>query len=144
MRLAIERRGSLVHRLGEPNVAEVITPRTNVAALTSAENLFAALALSEPLSLEIAADHRSRRFLVRTATTAMHRHVASQLAAAYPQADLRAIDSAVDPARLFEGEQVAACTLRLRAAPYLPIRTFQDVEVDAARSAQVDPLLGIL
>src|SRR5262249_28852956 len=49
-----------------------------------------------------------------------------------------------DPAVRAEGEQVAACTLRLRAPPYLPLRTFADPEVAADRAAQADPVLGIL
>ena len=53
---------------------EVVTPRTNAAVITPAEHLFAALALGRgpkneatPVSLEIAADHQSRRFLARAA-----------------------------------------------------------------------------
>ena len=42
------------------------------------------------------------------------------------------------------GEQVAACTLELRAAAYLPIRSFTDLDVDGERAAQADPVLGIL
>src|SRR6266852_4744515 len=76
-------------------VVEVVTPRTNLAALTSAENLFAAIALAEPFSFEIAADGTRRQFEVR-------------------------------------------------AAAYLPIRSFTDLDVDGERAAQADPVLGIL
>src|SRR5207302_813390 len=42
-------------------------------------------------------------------------------------------------------DQVAVCTLGLRSAPYLPLRIFEDREIDASnRSAQADPLLGVL
>lgn len=141
MRLAIEPR---VAPTPPVHVVEVVTPRTNVAALTSAENLFAALSLAEPCSLEMAADHGSRRFIVRTIGDGMRRHLESQLAAAYPQATLRPLTAPADPARLGPGERVAACVLGLRAQPYLPIRSFTDLELDAQKSAQVDPLLGIL
>src|SRR5439155_12239159 len=50
----------------------------------------------------------------------------------------------VDPATGRAGEQVAACTLGLRAADYLPIKTFTDLDVDGERAAQADPVLGIL
>jgi hypothetical protein len=50
-----------------------------------------------------------------------------------------------DPARLDDDEQLAACTLALRVAPYLPLRTLRDRDLDAdAGPAQADPLLGIL
>jgi len=141
MRLAIEarrRQAAAVH------VVEVVTPRTNVAALTAAENLFAAVSLAEPCSLELAADRACRRFLVRTQGESMRRHLESQLAAAYPQATVRPVPTDADPARVRPDERVAACVLSLRAPAYLPIRTFSDLDLNAAQSAQVDPLLGVL
>src|SRR5206468_7291670 len=63
--------------------------------------------------------------------------------AAYPQAELRPLPQ-VDPAMCRAGEQVAACTLGLRAADYLPIKTFTDLDIDGERAAQADPVLGIL
>ncbi|MBV9542832.1 MAG: hypothetical protein JOY61_00455, partial [Chloroflexi bacterium] len=121
-----------------------MTPRTNVAALTSAENLFAGLALAEPFSVELAADSTRRRFVVRACGERMRHHLASQLAAAYPQAELRSVGPDLDPARARSGERAMGCVLQLRASAYLPIRTFNDTELDAQRSAQADPLLGIL
>jgi hypothetical protein len=128
----------------QPCVVEIVTPRTNAAALTSAENLLAALALAEPFSLEIAADDSRRQFLARASTERMRQHLASQLGAAYPQADFRALEAEADPARPRAAEQVAACRLGLRAAAYLPIKSFTDLELDGERAAQADPLLGIL
>jgi hypothetical protein len=134
------------------HLLEVVTPRTNAALLSSAEHLFGALALSPdagPLALEISADHERRRFLVRASTAASQRRLAGQLGAAYPQTELRLLDpdggGLADPARLDDDEQLAVCTLGLRAAPYLPLRTFQDRDLDAdAGPAQADPVLGIL
>ncbi len=74
----------------------------------------------------------------------MHRHLADQLGAAYPQAELRPVDGPLDPALLGFAERVAACAMELRAAPYLPIRTLRDSDVDDERAAQADPVLGIL
>src|SRR5260370_28276264 len=73
----------------EVDIVEVVTPRTNLATLTSAENLFAAIALAEPFSLEIAADRSCRQFLVRAAGLSVRLQLESQLGAAYPQAELR-------------------------------------------------------
>jgi hypothetical protein len=126
------------------DVVEVVTPRTNLAALASAENLFAAIAVAEPFSLEIAADRTSRQFLIRAAGPGVRQQLESQLGAAYPQAELRPLPPDADPARHKAGEQVSACTLELRAAAYLPIRTFTDLDVDGERAAQADPVLGIL
>lgn len=141
MRLALRRRET---RTEPVDVLEVVTPRTNVAALTSAENLFAALALSHPFSVDLAADAGSRRFLVRASGEGALQHLQTQLAAAYPQAELRRIPLELDPARLRDSERVAACVLRLRSPAYLPIRSFTDLDIDAQHSAQTDPLLGIL
>ena len=143
MRVGFERHRSAPPT--RPHLVEIVTPRTNVAALTSAENLFAAIALAEPFSVEIAADHLRRRFLVRAGSERMRQQLSSQLAAAYPQAELRPLTTAeADPALCRPGEQVSTCSLVLRAAAYLPIRSFTDLDVDGERAAQADPVLGIL
>jgi hypothetical protein len=136
------------------HVLEVVTPRTNVARLNSAEHLFGSLVPGterdhRPVSLEIVGDTERRRFLVRTTSAAELRHIAGQLAAAYPQADLRPFGAATfahgDPAQVGPDEQAAVATLQLRAGEYLPLRTFDDRELDGAgNSVQVDPLLGVL
>jgi hypothetical protein len=130
--------------VGEAHVVEIVTPRTNTAALTSAENFFASVSVDQPFSLDIASDANHRQFLVRTARGPACDQVLSQLSAAYPQADFRLLTHAQDPARRQTGEQVAACTLGLRAPVYLPLRTFTDLDVDGERAAQADPVLGIL
>jgi len=132
----------------------VVTPRTNSARLSSAEHLFGTLVprsdgAPEPVSLEIAGDSNQRRFLVRTTSARELRRVSGQLAAAYPQAALRQFHSATfptgDPVQVAPNERVAAATLRLRAGEHLPLRTFDDRELDAhGASGQSDPLLGIL
>jgi len=129
-------------------LVEIVTPRTNAATITPAENLLAAISLAEPFSLEVVATPDARWFLARAGSTAMLHHLADQLGVAYPQAELRPLDVArypsLDPAWRRPGEQVAACTLVLRAPAYLPLRTFRDPEVAADRAAQADPVLGIL
>src|SRR5437773_2912037 len=90
------------------DVVEVVTPRTNLATLTSAENLFAAIALAEPFSLEIAADGTCRQFLIRAAGPGMRHQLQSQLGAAYPQAELRPLNPDKDPAHQKAGEQLSA------------------------------------
>src|SRR5579859_729308 len=136
------------------HVLEVVTPRTNVARLSSAEHLFGTLVPRgeqepEPVSLEIVGDSAQRRFLVRTTSLLGLRRIADQLGAAYPQAVLRPFQSATfptgDPVQVGPDEQVASATLRLCAGHHLPLRTFDDRELDAhGDSVQSDPLLGIL
>ncbi len=145
MWLALKRRDAPV---GPPELVEIVTPRTNAACITPAENLLAAISLAEPFSLEIAATHEARWFLARAGSAAMVRHLEDQLAVAYPQAELRRLDAqrypGLDPAQRMPDEQVAACALVLRGPQYLPLRTFRDADVDAVRNAQADPVLGIL
>lgn len=144
MRLRIEPRRRRPSAADEPHLLEVVTPRTNAATLSSAENFFASMSLDEPVSVELAADARHRQFLVRAASPEARDQLISQLGAAYPQAELRPILRQEDPARPAASEQLAACTLQLRAPAYLPLRTFTDLDVDGERAAQADPVLGIL
>src|SRR5262245_25836099 len=142
MRVRVERRRAQTP--GAVHLFEVVTPRTNASSLTSAENLLATVSVREPFALEIAADHQARRFLVRTTTESMREHLTGQLGAAYPQATLREVSSDGDPAHVANDEQIHSCVLGLRSPPYLPIRTFTDMEVDPERPSQADPILGVL
>src|SRR5207249_2923434 len=83
---------------------------------------------AEHVSVEMAADCSRRRFLVRTSTKRMRDQLLSQLGAAYPQANLRPVPDGDDPARFAVDERSGACTLVLRAPPYLPVRTFTDLD----------------
>jgi hypothetical protein len=153
-RLVIKRN----RRGGETPAAElleVVAPRTNAALITPAENLCGALALHTggygggPVALEIVGDSERSRFLIRTSTRIQQSQLCGQVAAAYPQATLRPLDAATmpggDPQRVAPHEQIAAYTLALHAGDHLPIRTFQDRDMDAdAGSAQADPVLGVL
>jgi hypothetical protein len=135
------------------HVLEVVTPRTNAARLSSAEHLFGTLIPGghqpEPVSLEIVGDANQRTFLVRTPNARDLLRISGQLGAAFPQAVLRPFTAATfrtgDPVRVGPDEQLAAATLRLRAGEHLPLRTFDDRDLEArGGSAQSDPLLGIL
>ena len=128
---------------GGPELVEIVTPRTNAAALSAAEHLFAALVGSRGLALELAGDAMGRRLYARAADTTTRTRLAAQLGAAYPQAHTRPTSGADDPARLRPGERAAACTLGLAAPEYLPLRVPRDVELAADRAPQADPLLGV-
>src|SRR5215210_3211892 len=73
-------------------LVEIVTPRTNAAAITAAENLLASVSLPAPFSLEIGATAGQRWLLARAGTPAMRRHLEQQVGAFYPQAELRPLD----------------------------------------------------
>lgn len=152
MHIAIEWRGGLDHPCPATQLFEVVTPRANDATITPMENLLASLSLPDRFALEIAAESDRQRFLVRTVSESMGGHLEDQFGAAYPQAVLRSVprgEAGVlvdndDPAQCGPGERVTACTLVLRDPLYLPLRPFRDADIDDERSAQADPILGIL
>ncbi|MCC6177446.1 MAG: TraM recognition domain-containing protein [Chloroflexi bacterium] len=129
-------------------LVEIVTPRTNAAVITPAENLLAAISLAEPFGLEMTATSEARRFVARAGTVAMRQHLEDQLGVAYPQAELRRLDvdrhPGLDPSWCQPDERVVARSLVLRGPGYLPLRTFRDNDVAADRAAQADPILGLL
>ncbi|HLI52220.1 MAG TPA: hypothetical protein VKU87_10505 [Thermomicrobiaceae bacterium] len=120
---------------------EIVTPRASTAGIISAENLIAALGTGDPVGLEIVGTPAERRFLLRASSPAMRQALEAQLAAIYPQAQVRPVEPGSDPARRQPDEQVTACTLVLRNPAYLPLRTFRDEDFGATHA---DPILGIL
>lgn len=142
MRLSIRRRRPAA--VGHAWLTQIITPRTNRATLASAEHMLAAIGAADPFSLEIATDQTHCAFVSRADSPVTHQHLLSQVAAAYPQADLRPIPAADDPACTRGDEKALTCVLDLRAPNYLPIRSFTDLDLDGERAAQADPVLGIL
>src|SRR5260370_26576432 len=134
---------------------EVVTPRTNAALISPAEHLCGSLTLQTrglgggPVALEIAADGERSRFLVRTTSELQQRRLRGQVGAAYPQAALRPLEWATlpsgDPVQIGPHEQILGYTMALRVGEQLPIRTFQDRDLDAdAGAAQTDPVLGVI
>lgn len=154
LRLVIKRNAGRARAAAE-QVLEVITPRTNAALITPAENLCASLTLETatpgngPVALEIVADGERNRFFVRTERKEQQRQLQGQIGAAYPQAVVHSLEPASmlsgDPLRVGRDEQMACCVLALRNGDHLPIRTFHDRDLDADSGApQADPVLGIL
>jgi hypothetical protein len=145
VKLAIRRRRP---RAAQRELVEIVTPRTNAASITAAENLLASVSRSEPFGLEIAATRDIRWFIARAESPAMRLHLEQQLASVYPQAEMRRLDTVrhpnLDPARCGPGERVLATALVLGAPQYLPLRIFHDADVAPARTPQADPVLGIL
>src|SRR5438552_8842971 len=154
LRVVIKRNAKCAPAPAE-QLLEVITPRTNAALITPAENLCASLSLHTttpgggPVALEIVADGERSRFVVRSESKSQQRQLQGQIGAPYPQATLRSLDPASmlsgDPLYVGADERIAYCTLALRDGDHLPIRTFHDRELDADSGAtQVDSVLGII
>jgi hypothetical protein len=130
------------HHNTEPELWEIVTPRTNSASLNAAEHPFAAIVGVTGVSFELAADAGSRRLYVRAADAHTAARVVAQLDAAYPQAHARRVANSADPARSAHDQQRAVVVLRLGEAEYLPLRVPLDRDIGAARATQADPLLG--
>ena len=123
-------------------VLQVVPPRTassrDMAAL---ETVMQGLALDDrhPVALEIARTGNGRQFLLRATSHAALAHLAAQIQARYPQANIQ--PPADDPLMLRPGEIVTAVALRPGAASYLPLRAFRERELPTEGT---DPLLGLL
>src|SRR6266849_830247 len=97
MRILLRRNRGLVRAPAE-QLLEVVTPRTNAALISPAENMCGALTLHTgapgggPVALEIVADGERSRFFVRTDTSIQQRQLRGQIGAAYPQAALRSLE----------------------------------------------------
>src|SRR5579883_1929977 len=145
MRIAIER---VEPAIVQPEVAEIVAPRTNTVAITAAENFYSGLHLQAPFCLELAATERARWFQLRTVEPAAQRLVTEHLQVAYPQAGVRPIEPdkqpAADPAVFPSDWPVAACALTLAEPSYQPLRTFRDLDLADQSGAQSDPVLAIL
>jgi hypothetical protein len=107
----------------------VVTPRTNAALISPAENMCGALTLHTggvgggPVALEMVADGERSRFLIRTQTAVEQRQLRGQTGAAYPQATLRSLEAATlptgDPVCVGAQEQISCYTMVLRAGDHL-------------------------
>ncbi len=126
----------------QPLVLQVIPPRTESSRdMAALETVMQGLALDErhPVALEIVRTGRGRLFLLRATSRAALEHIAAQIQARYPQAEIRSL--AEDPLALKEGETVAVVELGPGAASYLPLRSWRERELP---SEGTDPLLGVL
>ncbi len=125
-------------------LASVIVPRTSSTRdITVLETAMQGLAQDarHPVALEVAATASSRQFLLRATSAMSQRHLADQVQARYPQANIRQLTQEDDPLALREGEMVSAVELRAGAAAYLPLRAWREREL---LQEGADPLLGIL
>jgi len=129
---------------------EAIPPTGNTVDALAMEGLLGSLRTRVPISLEIAADHQSRHFILRAPRDTMP-HLCSQLESVYGQVEFRTLSEDEDPARQLqvvaalgryerESERRSAMgRLRLRRLEALPLRTYRDGDFQEA-----DPILAVL
>lgn len=121
----------------ELTTLEVIPPRSNLVDALQVETLIGSLMRSEMFSLEITADGRGCRFLVRAPTTHI-KHIQSQIQSVYEQAQFVTLLSEHDPAYRI-ASNIAQARMHLRRNVQLPLRTFRDGDF-----AESDPMRGLL
>ncbi|HVU71158.1 MAG TPA: hypothetical protein VHD63_28785 [Ktedonobacteraceae bacterium] len=123
-------------------LAQVQVPRaSSTHDITALETAMLSLTLDahQPVALDIAGTPTSRAFLLRAATPVALRHLAAQIQARYPQAEIT--EAPVDPLALAPGEVASVVELRPATETYLPLRTLAEREL---LKEGADPLLGVL
>ena len=125
-------------------VTEVITPRINDAHPAAGATMIDALGLAgvDRVALEIAAEERSCRFLIRAGDEGLQEHLERQVGTTYPLAGLRRLDATADPALARPDEELRAAVLTLAAPSYLPLRTF--AATAAGPQAPPEPIRGLI
>jgi len=122
-------------------VVQIIPPAEIEREAGAMENLLQSFSLSEPFTLELCGEPKQQRFLLRAGSTSALRTLCQQILAQYPQAQLRRIASANDPLLLRPGESAMVGDLGLRAATWLPIKTFWNEEMTQTGT---DPVVSLL
>jgi DNA helicase HerA-like ATPase len=96
-----------------------------------------------PVALELAGTAERRSFIVRATSQVALDHVEALLRSQYPQLGVQPLPPYEDPFRLLgPNEDVSAVELVAGAAPYLPLRSWQDPKQKS--QGEADPLLGLL
>ena len=121
-----------------PVLLAVTPPRTGERTLLGVENMLGSIAVPEPFSLELAGDADGVTLLARCMDAQV---VRGQIAARYPQAQIRQLQAEDDPLRLAEGEEAWSMTLRADGPEYVPLRTFRD---DDLLDPGSDPLIALM
>ena len=122
----------------EPVLLEITPPRTGERTLLGVENMLSSVAVPEPFSLELAGEAHGVTLMARCLRDQV---VRSQVAALYPQAQIREMSAEEDPLRSLVGEQAWEMTLRSSGPEHVPLRVFRDGDLLDPGS---DPLIALL
>ncbi|MGB8344378.1 MAG: hypothetical protein WCD86_05815, partial [Ktedonobacteraceae bacterium] len=136
---------------GEPSsspsfAARVIPRGVTLRQLAALETTMATLALDarHAVALEVVGDERGVALLMRASDADGFAHLARQVQALYPQAEIVPLARADDPLRRDRGEAVTVVELTASAAPYLSLRTPDERAWNRRDAVGDDPLLGVL
>jgi hypothetical protein len=122
-------------------LAVIPPPRASNREISALETAAQGLALDakHPVALEIARTSLGRLFILRATSHVALLHVADQIQARYPQAEILPLSQ--DPLTLASDETVSAVELTPGAPSYLPLRTWGEREL---QNEGADPILGLL
>ena len=131
------------NRDSDPPVSQTrliqLTPgRMETQPLTGMENLLAALPVDERVTLELAGDAEGIRHFTRASSHTPT--LKSLLQGHYSQSEVSDVNDG-DPMAIRTGEVVHTRTLRVDGPEYLPIRTFDDLDL---ANPGADPLMAVL
>jgi len=116
----------------------ITPPRIGERSLLGVENMLRATAVPEPLSLEVAADSRGAKLIVRCVAKET---VRAQIAAHYPQAIIDEMSPEDDPLKTRKGETSWTMSLRSAGPEHAPLRMFRDDDLVYPGS---DPFVAVL
>lgn len=100
------------------------------------------LSKEHPVALELVGTEAYRGFVIRATSPLALNHIKAQLQTLYPQLEIRPLPLSQDPFRMDEHEEIHVIELKTGAAPYLPMRTWQ--ESGRQHQGTVDPVMGLL
>ena len=123
------------------SLAKIIPPRVGEKTLSATENLISAVSSEDDvLSFEMVGTHNG--------VTLMHRAerddalFRTMMTAHFPSAIVEAVPSDADPLMPGPDEDAWTCTLKVEGAPYLPLRIFSNLDVQADHGA--DPMAAVI
>ena len=125
----------------EYTVAKIIPPRVGEKTLSATENLISAVSSEDNvLSFEMVGTHNGVALMHRAERDdALFR---TMMTAHFPSAIVEAIPSDDDPLMPAADEDAWTCTLKVDGAPYLPLRIFSNLDVQADHGA--DPMAAVI
>ena len=125
----------------EYTVAKIIPPRVGEKTLSATENLISSVSSEDNvLSFEMVGTHNGVALMHRAERDdALFR---TMMTAHFPSAIVEAVPPDADPLVPGPDEDAWTCTLKVDGAPYLPLRIFSNLDVQADHGA--DPMAAVI
>ncbi|GCE50591.1 hypothetical protein EI42_04410 [Thermosporothrix hazakensis] len=126
---------------GAEHLVQLVPHEEGVLQAEAMENWFQACSTREPFALELVGTSKAQGFLLRATSKDQLILLSKQLAAQYPQAEIKRIASSADPLILRAGEHALIGEFALLKPSWMPLKTFSGKTLAETGS---DPLAGIL